>query len=172
MRCCCRRRSGSSRRGRRNLRGHALAPHPSLLSKGSNPSLGERGGMDCFVAVAPLRKRASRLSHAVTASELPIERRMAIATPPNRLTTQRRLCCTGLAAMRMGAAMMRLSDLQLTPARVGLFLLMLLLLGAIFVRIIAASEDSDVRPPTTPENSARVTPDTTGAVRGLRGSLQ
>jgi len=54
-----------------------------------------------------------------------------------------------------------------------LFLLMLLLLGAIFVRIIAASEDSDVRPPTTPENSARVTPDTTtGGVRGLRGSLQ
>jgi hypothetical protein len=74
--------------------------------------------------------------------------------------------------MRMGAAMMRLSDLQLTPARVGLFLLMLLLLGAIFVRIIAASEDSDVRPPTTPENSARVTPDTTAGVRGLRGSLQ
>jgi len=144
-----------------------------LLSKGSNPSLGERGGMDCFVAVAPLRKRASRLSHAVTASERPIERRMAIATPPNRLTTQRRSCCTGLAAMRMGAAVMRLSDLQLTPARVGLFLLMLLLLGAIFVRIIAASEDSDVRPPTTPENSARVTPDTTtGGVRGLRGSLQ
>jgi len=96
---------------------------------------------------------------------------MAIATPPNRLTTQRRLGCTGLAAMRMGAAMMHLSDLQLTPARVGLFLLMLLLLGAIFVRVITASEDSDVRPPTTPENSARVTPDA-GGVRGLRGSLQ
>jgi hypothetical protein len=96
---------------------------------------------------------------------------MAIATPPNRPTTQRCLCRVGLVVMRMDAVTMRLSDLQLTPARVGLFLLMLLLLGAIFVRVITASEDSDVRPPTTPENSARVTPDA-GGVRGLRGSLQ
>jgi hypothetical protein len=73
--------------------------------------------------------------------------------------------------MRMGAVMMRLSDLQLTPARVGLIMLMVFLLGAIFVRVVTAFEDSDVRPPTTPENSARVTPDT-GGVRGLRGSLQ
>jgi hypothetical protein len=95
---------------------------------------------------------------------------MAIATPPNRLMTQRGLCCTGPVAMRMGAVMMRLSDLQLTPARVGLIMLMVLLLGAIIVRVSTGSEHSDVRTPTNPENSVRVTPDT-GGVRGLRGSL-
>jgi hypothetical protein len=95
---------------------------------------------------------------------------MAIATPPNRPTTQRRLCCTGLAVMRMGAVTMRLSDLQLTPARVGLILLMLLLLGAIVFRVITASERSEVRPSATPENGERVAPDT--GVRGLRGSLE
>jgi hypothetical protein len=94
---------------------------------------------------------------------------MAIATPLNRLTTQRRLCCTKLAVMRMGAVAMRLSDLQLTPARVGLILLMLLLLGAIVFRVVTASEYSEVRPSSTPENGERVAP-TTG-VRGLRGSL-
>jgi len=72
--------------------------------------------------------------------------------------------------MRMGAVMMRLSDLQLTPARVGLIMLMVLLLGAIIVRVSTGSEHSDVRTPITPENSVRVTPDT-GGVRGLRGSL-
>ena len=94
---------------------------------------------------------------------------MAIATPLNRLTTQRRLCCTKLAVMRMGAVAMRLSDLQLTPARVGLILLMLLLLGAIVFRVITASGYSEVRPSSTLENGERVAP-TTG-VRGLRGSL-
>jgi len=95
---------------------------------------------------------------------------MAIATPPNRLTTQRGLCCTGPVAMRMGAIMMRLSDLQLTPTRVGLILLMLLLLGAIVFRVITASEHREVRPSTTPDNSERVAPNT--GVRGLRGSLE
>jgi len=71
--------------------------------------------------------------------------------------------------MRMGAVMMRLSDLQLTPARVGLIMLMVLLLGAIIVRVITGSEHNDVRPPATPENGGRVTQDT--GVRGLRGSL-
>lgn len=69
----------------------------------------------------------------------------------------------------MGAVAMRLSDLQLTPARVGLILLMLLLLGAIVFRVISTSEHSEVRPSSTPENGERVAP-TTG-VRGLRGSL-
>jgi hypothetical protein len=94
---------------------------------------------------------------------------MAIATPPNRLTAQRHLCRTGLVVMRVDAVTMRLSDLQLTPARVGLFLLMLLLLGAIVFRVVTASEYSEVRPSSTPENGERVAP-TTG-VRGLRGSL-
>jgi hypothetical protein len=94
---------------------------------------------------------------------------MAIATPPNRLTAQRYLCRTGLVVMRMDAVTMRLSDLQLTPARVGLLLLMLLLIGAIVFRVVTASEYSEVRPSSTPENGERVAP-TTG-VRGLRGSL-
>ena len=72
--------------------------------------------------------------------------------------------------MRMGAVTMRLSDLQLTPTRVGLILLMLLLLGAIVFRVITASEHSEVRPSTTPENGERVAPNT--GVRGLRGSLE
>ena len=65
--------------------------------------------------------------------------------------------------------MVRLSDPYLTPARTGLIMLALLLLGAIVVRVITASEHSDVRTPATPENGGRVTPDT--GVRGLRGSL-
>jgi hypothetical protein len=70
----------------------------------------------------------------------------------------------------MGPVVMRLSDLQLTPARVGLLLLMLLLLGAIVFRVVAASEYPEFRPLSTRENAERVAP-TTG-VRGLRGSLQ
>ena len=95
---------------------------------------------------------------------------MAIATPPNRLMTQRRLCRTGLVVMRMDAVTMRLFDLQLTPTRVGLILLMLLLLGAIVFRVITASEHREVRPSITPENGERVAPNT--GVRGLRGSLE
>ena len=70
----------------------------------------------------------------------------------------------------MGAVMMRLYDRQLTPARVGLILLMVLLLGATVVRVVTAFEDSGVRPPTAADNGEPVSP-TTG-VRGLRGSLQ
>ena len=70
----------------------------------------------------------------------------------------------------MGAVMVRLSDPYLTPARTGLILLTLLLLGAIVVRVITASEHRDVRTPATPENGGPVTPDT--GVRGLRGSLE
>jgi hypothetical protein len=76
----------------------------------------------------------------------------------------------GLVMMRVDAVAMRLSDLQLTPARVGLILLMLLLLGAIVFRFVTASEYREVRPSSTPENAERGAP-TTG-VRGLRGSLQ
>jgi hypothetical protein len=72
--------------------------------------------------------------------------------------------------MRMGAVMMRLYDRQLTPARVGLILLMVLLLGAMIVRVVTASEDREVRTPTAPEYGEQVTPNT--GVKGLRGSLQ
>ena len=59
------------------------------------------------------------LFHALAGRPIPTERRMAIATPPNRLTTQRWLCCTGLVVMRMDAVTMRLFDLQLTPPGSG-----------------------------------------------------
>ena len=70
----------------------------------------------------------------------------------------------------MDAVTMRLFDLQLTPTRVGLILLMLLLLGAIIFRVFTWSECSEVRPSNTAENGERVAPNT--GVRGLRGSLQ
>ena len=72
--------------------------------------------------------------------------------------------------MRMGGVLVRVSDPYLTPARTGLILLALLLLGAIVFRVITASEHREVRPSTTPENSERVAPNT--GVRGLRGSLE
>jgi hypothetical protein len=72
--------------------------------------------------------------------------------------------------MRMGSAMVRLSDRHLTPARTGLIMLVVLVLGAIVVRVIAASEHIDVRTPTASENVGRATTDS--GVRGLRGSLQ
>jgi hypothetical protein len=71
--------------------------------------------------------------------------------------------------MRMGAVMMRLSNRSLTPARTGLIMLTVLLLGAIVVQVITVSEHSEVRTPTTAENGGRVTPDI--GVAGLRGSL-
>ena len=69
----------------------------------------------------------------------------------------------------MGAVMMRLSNLYLTPARAGLIMVTVLLVGAIIVRVITGSERSDVRTPATPETGGRVAPD--AGVVGLRGSL-
>ena len=71
--------------------------------------------------------------------------------------------------MRMGAAMMRLSNLYLTPARAGLIMLTVLLLGAIVVRVITVPGRSDIRTHTTNETSGRVTLDMGTA--DLRGSL-
>jgi hypothetical protein len=72
--------------------------------------------------------------------------------------------------MRMGAAMMRFgSNLYLTPARTGLIMVTLLLLGAIVVRVITVSEHSEVRTNTTRENGGRATLDI--GVADLRGSL-
>jgi hypothetical protein len=68
----------------------------------------------------------------------------------------------------MGGALVRVSDPYLTPARTGLILLAVLLLGAILVRVITAYEHSDVRTPS--ENGGPVTSGT--GVRGLRGSVE
>jgi hypothetical protein len=72
--------------------------------------------------------------------------------------------------MRMGGALVRVSDPYLTPARTGLILLALLLLGAIAVRVITASEHSNVRTPPAAENGGPVT--SGSGVRGLRGSVE
>jgi len=72
--------------------------------------------------------------------------------------------------MRMGAVMMRLFNLYLTPARTGLIMLTVLLLGAIVVQVVTVSEHSEVRTPATHESVGRVTSDT--GIRGLRGSLE
>jgi len=97
------------------------------------------------------------------------ERRIATATPPNRLTTQRRLL-QRVGAMRRGAAMMRFgSKLYLTPPLIGLIMITVLSLGAIVVRVITVPENSEVRTPTTPENGGRATLD--NGVADLRGSL-
>ena len=59
--------------------------------------------------------------------------------------------------MRMGAAMMRLSNLSLTPALTGLIMVTLLLLGAIVVRVITVSEHGEVRTHTARETSGQGT---------------
>jgi len=71
--------------------------------------------------------------------------------------------------MRMGAVMMRLPNPYLTPARTGLIMLTVLVLGAIVVQVITVSERNEVRTHTSPENGGRVTPDI--GVADLRGSL-
>ncbi len=71
--------------------------------------------------------------------------------------------------MRMGAVMMRLSNLYLTPAQTGLILVAVLLLGAMLVQVVTVSEHRELRTHTAPENGGRVTPDI--SVADLRGSL-
>ena len=87
--------------------------------------------------------------------------------------------------MRTGVAMMRWSDLTLTPALTGLVMVALLLVGAIAVRVITASEQGDVRTHAIRETRGqggldqgamnqrttdRGTPES--GIRGLRGTLQ
>jgi hypothetical protein len=102
----------------------------------------------------------------------------SLHTPPNRLTTQRRLL-QRVGAMRMGAAMMRYgSDLYLSAVMSGLVVTMLLF-GAILVRsvgpaenggrVITVSERSEPRTQSTPENRGQAILDVGGA--DLRGSL-
>lgn len=62
---------------------------------------------------------------------------------------------------------MTLPNPYLTPVRVGLILVAVLVLGVIFARVILMSERSDDRTDSIPNKSGGVT---TG-IKGLRGSL-
>jgi hypothetical protein len=104
----------------------------------------------------------------------PRGQRIAAATPPNRLATQRRVAA-GRVAMRMGATMTRHgSDQYLTAAMSGMVICMVLL-GAILARSVGLAEPRDqvvivseqsLANTLTPENDGRVTMNI-----GLRGSL-
>ncbi len=72
--------------------------------------------------------------------------------------------------MRTGAVMMRFrSNPYLTPARTGLVMIALLLLGVIIGRLITVLGHSDVRTHTARENGGGITLDI--GVADLRGSL-
>jgi hypothetical protein len=64
---------------------------------------------------------------------------------------------------------MRGSNPYLTPARAGLIMIAVVVLGVIFVRVITMSEQSEVRTDTSPEKDSQVT--LGASVKGLRGSL-
>jgi hypothetical protein len=64
--------------------------------------------------------------------------------------------------------MMRLPNPDLTPVRVGLILIAVLVFGVIFARVIIMSGQSEDRTDSIPEKDARTT---VGGVKGLRGSL-
>lgn len=65
--------------------------------------------------------------------------------------------------------MMREPNPYLTPARVGLIMIAVLVLGVIFARVVIMSEHGEVRTDPRPESGDRVTQGT--GVKGLRGSL-
>jgi len=71
--------------------------------------------------------------------------------------------------MRMGVIMRFGSNLYLTPARTGLIMFALLVLGAIIVRVTVVSEHSEIRTHTSRENGAGAALDL--GVADLRGSL-
>ena len=75
--------------------------------------------------------------------------------------------------MRMGAAMMRLSNLHLTPVLTGLIMVTVFLLGAIVVRVTTVSEHSEVRTHTVRETVGQGTLDRGTLDRGTldRGTL-
>jgi hypothetical protein len=56
----------------------------------------------------------------------------------------------------------------MTPVRVGLILIAVLVFGVIFARVIVMSGQSEDRTDSIPERDARTT---VGGVKGLRGSL-
>jgi hypothetical protein len=121
---------------------------------------------------AALRSARLRLDVIVSfRAGSPWRQRIDAATPPNRLTTQRRVAA-GRAAMRMGATMMRHgSDQYLTAAMSGMVICMVLL-GAILARSVGLAEPGgqvvivSEQSRATPENDGRVTMNI-----GLRGSL-
>jgi hypothetical protein len=63
---------------------------------------------------------------------------------------------------------MRLPNSDLTPVRVGLILIAVLVFGVIFARVIVMSGQNEDRTGSIPEKDARTT---IGGVKGLRGSL-
>lgn len=63
---------------------------------------------------------------------------------------------------------MRLPNSDLTPVRVGLILIAVLVFGVIFSRVIIMSGHSEDRTDSIPEKDVRTT---VGGVKGLRGSL-
>ena len=65
--------------------------------------------------------------------------------------------------------MMREPNPYLTPARVGLIMIAVLVLGVIFARVIMMSAQSEVRADPRPESGDRVTQGI--GIKGLRGSL-
>jgi hypothetical protein len=75
--------------------------------------------------------------------------------------------------MRMGAAMMRLSNLHLTPVLTGLIMVTVFLLGAIVVRVTTVSEHSEVRTHTVRETGGQGSLDRGTLDRGTldRGTL-
>jgi hypothetical protein len=93
-------------------------------------------------------------------------------SPPPRHQFASRLndaCRGGPAAMRMGAVMRDGSNLYVTPARVGLILVALIVLGVTVGRIITVLGQSDASTHTTRGNGGQVTVDI--GVADLRGSL-
>ena len=65
---------------------------------------------------------------------------------------------------------MREPDPYLTPARVGLMLVAVLVFSVIFARIVAMREQADVRAEVRQESREPSTQGI-GGIRGLRGSL-
>ena len=63
---------------------------------------------------------------------------------------------------------MRLPNSDVTPVRVGLILIAVLVFGVIFARVIVMSGQNEDRTGSIPEKDARTT---IGGVKGLRGSL-
>jgi hypothetical protein len=97
----------------------------------------------------------------------PIERAIAAITSPNSQTIQRRSLQRVLGPMRMSCSRDASTQFDLTPVRVGLILIAVLVFGVIFARVIVMSGQSEDRTDSIPE-SARTT---VGGVKGLRGSL-